>query len=110
MAEPIAGYVLCLTWLSVGACAVFVAVTECEVRLRTHRQTVLINTNFLPRVQHPRLFCTTITSGSVLHLLERYSHVQWRQVLLCTCMYPLSFKGQVVNSQLLQVNIVASML
>ena len=36
------------------------------IRVRTHRQTVLINTNFWPRVQHPRPYCTTITSGSVL--------------------------------------------
>ena len=57
MAEPIAGYVLPqqfirLTWLSVGACPVFVAVTECEIRVRTHRRTVLINANFWLRVQH----------------------------------------------------------
>ena len=53
------------TWLSVGVCPVFVAVTEREIRVRTHRQTVLINANFWPRVQHPRPYCTTITSGSV---------------------------------------------
>ena len=55
MAEPIAGYILPqqfirLTWLSVGASPVFVAVTEREIRVRTHN---LINANFWPRVQHP---------------------------------------------------------
>ena len=52
-------------WLSVGACPVFVAVTEREIRVHTHRQTVLINANFGQRVQHPRPYYATITSGSV---------------------------------------------
>ena len=54
-----------LTWLTVGAYPVFVAVTEREIRVRTYRQTVLINANFWPRVQHQHPYCATITSGSV---------------------------------------------
>ena len=54
-----------LTWLSVGASPIFVAVTECEIGVRTRRRTVLINANFWLRVQHPRPYCTTITSGSI---------------------------------------------
>ena len=36
-----------LTWLSIGACPIFVAVTK-----REHRRTVLINANFWPHVKH----------------------------------------------------------
>ena len=53
------------TWLSAGACPVFVAATEREIRVRTLRQAVLINANFWPRVQCPRPYCASITSGSV---------------------------------------------
>ena len=44
------------TWLSVGACPVFLAVTECKIRVHTRRRTVLINANFWVRVQHPHLY------------------------------------------------------
>ena len=55
-----------MTWLSVGAFLVFVAVyTEQEIRVRTQKRTVLINANFWPFVQHPHPYCTTITSRSV---------------------------------------------
>ena len=55
---------ICLTWLSVGG-PIFVAVTEHDIGVHTHRRTVPINANFWSRVQHPRPYCTTITSGSV---------------------------------------------
>ena len=48
-----------------GACPVFVAGTGRKIRVRTQKQTVLINANFWPRVRDPRPYCTTITSGSV---------------------------------------------
>ena len=93
MAEPIAGYVLRHQFctLDVGACPVFVAVTEREIGVRTRRRTVLINATFWPRVQHvhPRPYCTTITSGSVrfcsvpfrvlyLPLVSNTPRISWR--------------------------------
>ena len=54
-----------VSWLSAGACPVFVAVTECKIRVHTLRQIVLINTNFWPRVQCLCPYCSSITSGSV---------------------------------------------
>ena len=73
-----------LTWLSVSACPIFVAVTEREIGVRTHRRTVPImyyiihvpiNANFWRRVQHPRPYCTTITSGSVLFWVLYLPHL-----------------------------------
>ena len=42
-----------------------VAVTERKIRVRTQTQTVLINANFWPCVRCLRLYCASITSGSV---------------------------------------------
>ena len=72
MADPVAGYNLSQQFytLDLALCwclSVFVAVTEREIRVRTHRQTVLINANFWPCVQHPRPYCIQqLLPGSVL--------------------------------------------
>ena len=67
-----------LTWLCFGASPVFVAVTEREIRVCTHRRTV------------PRPYCTTITSRSVLFWLvrlrsqlDRNPHFLWVTMTKC---------------------------
>ena len=70
-----------LMWLSADTCPVFVAVTEREIRVHTHRWTVLINANFQPRVQHSRQYCTTITSSSVPFHSGFYTFPNWKALL-----------------------------
>lgn len=59
-------YLSSFTWLTVGTSPVFVAVIECEIRVRMHRRTVLSNTNLWPCLQDSCLYSATTTSGSVL--------------------------------------------
>ena len=68
------------TWLSAGACPVFVAATEREIRVRTLRQTVPINARFWPRVQRPRPYCASITSvpSSVLGFIASPHTMIWQ--------------------------------
>ena len=56
----------CFTWLSVGTSPVFVAVIKCEIRVRTHRRTVLSNSNLWHCLQDSCLYSATTTSTSVL--------------------------------------------
>ena len=51
--------------LSVGTSPVFVAVIECEIRVRKHRRIVLSNANLWLCLQDSCLYSAT-TSGSVL--------------------------------------------
>ena len=84
MAEPITGFVLpvhfsvsyTLHGSLLSAYSIFVPVIKSEIRVRTHRQTALNNTNFWPCAQRPLPYCATITSGTVLGSLK-LKHAVW---------------------------------